>query len=130
TDETDADKERYRVCFDQASEYLRLGKLSQAMIICDELLAANPAHPLFIALKLQIENNQWQHRIDYLKDLRNQIERIPDLEWQITVLQEALVRYPNEPQLVEVYKNVKNRRDLVNYVIASARRAEGHNDYH
>ena len=128
-EETDLEKERFKTCFLQAKEYLRLGNLPQAMTICDELLAANPAHPLFIGLKLQVENQQWQQRVDYLKNLRSQIEQISDLGRQVAILQEALARYPNESQLLEVYRNVKGRRDLVNYIVGNARKAEGWEDY-
>src|SRR5579864_7853299 len=128
-DENEDEKQRYKISFDQAREYLRVGKPSQAMAICEELLSTNPAHPLFIGLKLEVENLQWQQRVDYLKELRTQLEQIPDLEWQATILQEALTRNPNEPQLLEVSRNLKGRRDLVNYIVASAKKAEDREDY-
>lgn len=128
-DETEDEKRQYRISFDQAREYLHLGKPSQAMAICEELLSTNPAHPLFLGLKLEVENQQWQQRVDYLKELRTQLEQIPDLEWQATILQQALARNPNDPQLLEISRNLKGRRDLVNYIVASARKAENREDY-
>jgi serine/threonine protein kinase len=115
---------RIHKAFQDARNYLDAGKLSQTYTICDQMLATNPGHPLFLALKLEAENREREMRLEYVQSVCARLSEVPDLERRVALMQEAATRYPGESQLMELLRNVKGSRDLVNSVIARARKAE------
>jgi serine/threonine-protein kinase len=128
-DEILADHTRTRRAFEEAKQQLERGKFAQVLAVCDQMLAMNPGHPLFIGMKLQAEDRERQMRLECVEGVCATLANVPDLERRIGILQDALNRFPGEPQLTEMLRNVKGRRDLVGALLASARKAEESGEY-
>lgn len=115
--------------FDEVSQLVAAGKVPQALTICDQMVATNPTHSQFQALKLELENRERQMRLEYVQELGARLAEIPDLEKRVALLQEAVNRYPGESQLSELLKTARGLRDLVVSWTTTARKAE-ENDEH
>ncbi len=124
-----AEHRRIQQARDEVKGHLTSGKLSQAITVCDQALAANPGFPLFEAFRLEAENRDRDSRLEYVHKVCTGHENVPDLEMRVSLLQEAITRCPGESQLTELLRNAKSRRDLINSLIAKARRAESGGRY-
>lgn len=95
-----------------------------ALVICTELLAKRPNDGAFQALKIQIEDTERQELSAYIADVSKRAEAEPDLDRRANILRDACTRYPNESQFAQQLKLVRERRDLVNSIVAKARQYE------
>src|SRR6266850_82154 len=99
-------------------------RLSEALAICDEMLALHPGHPLFEGLRLEAESKEREWRLQYIQQVYAELKNIPDPESRITHSKQALSRYPAESQLVELVRNETARREFIETQIAHARDSE------
>jgi serine/threonine-protein kinase len=95
-----------------------------AMTVCRELLAKYPNDGIFQALKIRIEDAERQELSSYIAEMSKRVEGEPDLDRRVNILREASERYPNEAQFAQQLKLVRERRDLVNSIVAKARQYE------
>jgi eukaryotic-like serine/threonine-protein kinase len=95
-----------------------------AMAICRDLLARYPNDGTFHALKIRIEDAERQELSSYIAEISKRVETEPDLDRRANILREACERYPNEVQFAQQLKTVRERRDLVNSIVAKARQYE------
>ena len=113
-----------RASFDEASENLRSGNFAHAVAICDRVLAENPTQPLFVGLKLDIENSERAQRLEYVRDVSSTVPLLPSLERQVTLLQEASQKFPQESQISDLLRSAKAKRDLIITLCQDAKKAE------
>ena len=95
-----------------------------AMTICRDLLSKYPNDGTFHALKIRIEDAERQELSSYIAEISKRVETEPDLDRRANILREACERYPNEVQFAQQLKTVRERRDLVNSIVAKARQYE------
>jgi tetratricopeptide (TPR) repeat protein len=100
-----------------------------AMAVCCDLLSKYPNDGTFHALKIRIEDAERQERSSYIADVSKRVEGEPDLDRRANILREACERYPNEVQFPQQLKTVRERRDLVNSIVAKARQYEERGQY-
>jgi tetratricopeptide (TPR) repeat protein len=103
---------------------LAAGETSKAVMVCDRMLSLHPGDRLFEGLRLEIENKEREVRLEFIRRLCAELESTPDLDARINAIQQALNRYPNESQLVQLLKNTTGRRDIFNSLISEARTEE------
>ena len=104
----------------------RLGErdFAKAMAVCDEYLAKYPGHALFQALKFDVEEQQRQQLSAYIAEVDRRVEAEPDLEKRVSILQEAASLYPEESHFERALRLMRDKRDLVNSILAKARLQE------
>jgi serine/threonine-protein kinase len=95
-----------------------------ATAVCRDLLAKYPNDGTFHALKIRIEDAERQELSSYIAEMSKRVESEPDLDRRANILREACERYPNEVQFAQQLKIVRERRDLVNSIVAKARQYE------
>src|SRR6185295_16354614 len=103
---------------------LSAGDVSDAIEICERMLAANPGNSVFEALRLEAENQEQQTRMNSINRIRADLDAVQDLDARVKVLLKAVERYPNESQLAGWLKSAKAKRDFVNGLLTRARNAE------
>lgn len=97
---------------------------ARALEICNEFLNKNPEDPMFQALKLEVEEQGRQEQSGFIAEVSRRLDAEPDLDRRVNILKEAVTRYPNEAHLQQSLRLVRERRDLVNSIVAKARQYE------
>jgi len=97
---------------------------AKALITCDRMLSLHPGDRLFEGLRLEVENKDREIRLEFIRRLSVELEKVPDLDARIEAIRQALQRYPSEAYLADLLENAIARRDLFNNVIAEARSEE------
>lgn len=125
--ESDAIKNAY----DEARRQLNLGNLDGAMALCRQYLAKYPNHALFKPLKAEVEARQPPRSptaAQAIVETERKANDEPDLERRAAILENTLRLYPAEPHLQNALQAVRDLREVVDSMIASARKyeEEGH----
>lgn len=115
--------------FEEAQRQFSEKNFSAAMAICRQLLTKYPGDGTFQALKIHIEDAERQELSSYIAGVTKRLEAEPDLERRVNIAKEAAERYPNESQFGQQLKLIRERRDLVNSIVAKARQYEERNQY-
>ena len=110
-----------RQVLEQAQHEFSEKNFQAALALCTEHLARYPHDGAFQALKIQIEDAERQTISSYIAEVTKNADAEPDLDRRANILREASERYPNEPQFAQQLKVVRERRDLVNSIVAKAR---------
>ncbi|HEX8893947.1 MAG TPA: protein kinase [Terriglobales bacterium] len=100
-----------------------------AMAVCQELITKYPNDPTFQALKIRIEDAERQGLSAYIAEVSKLVESEPDLDRRANLLKEACERYPSEVHFAQQLKLARQRRDLVNSIVAKARQYEEKGQY-
>ena len=79
---------------------------------------------MFKSLKIEVEETQRQEKSAAIAEINQRVESEADLDRKCSILKEAGERYPNEPLFQQSLKLIKERRDLVNSIVARARHFE------
>ena len=95
-----------------------------AMATCRDLLEKYPHDGMFQALKIRIEDAERQELSSYIAEVSKRVESEPDLDRRANILREACERYPADTNFAQQLKLVRERRDLVNSIVAKARQYE------
>ncbi len=107
----------------EARRHLAEQNFTKALEICQEFLAKYPGQPLFQALKFDVEEQHRQRLSSYIADVNRRLEAESDLDAKVSLVREAVARYPGEPHFERLLKLMQEKRDLVRSIVA---RAEGH----
>jgi serine/threonine-protein kinase len=99
-------------------------KFEAAKAKCNDFLMKHPNDGTFEKLKFQIEDAERQELSAYIADVSSRVELEPDLDRCVNILREACERYPAEPHFTRQLKLYRERRDLVNSIVAKARQFE------
>ncbi len=123
--EHDAIKNSYA----EARRLLEDGNFAQSLAICNEYLAKHPGNALFQALKFDVEERQRQGLSATIAQIDAKVEAEPDLERKVNILKEALDQYPGEAHFERALRLMRDKRDLVNSIVAKARNHEERNQF-
>jgi serine/threonine protein kinase len=96
----------------------------KALEICAEFLKRFPGDPLFQALRLEAEENRRQEQSSFIAEVARRADAEPDLDRRVNILKEAAERYPKETHFQQSLRLIRERRDLVNSIVAKARQCE------
>ena len=118
--EVRSEHDSVRSIFEEAQHLLSEENFAQALAICTEQIAKYPNNGTFQALKIQIEDAERQKVSAYIAMVSRNVDAEPDLDRRANILREACDRYPGEPQFAQHLKVVRERRDLVNSIVAKA----------
>jgi len=127
--EVRSERDTIHSSFEEAQRQFSEKNFSAAMTICRQLLTKYPNDGTFQALKIHIEDAERQELSSYIAEVTKRLEAEPDLERRVNIAKEAAERYPNETQFGQQVKLIRERRDLVNSIVAKARQYEERRQY-
>jgi len=107
--------------YDEARRDLSTNNFEAALGICKQNLAKYPNHALFQALKFDVEERQRQHLSEEIAETDRRVENEPDLDRRVGILDQALQQHPGEQYFERARDFVRDKRDLVNSIVAKAR---------
>jgi len=119
-----SEREAFRNGYAEARRCLEDKNFSKAMALCAEFLGKNPSDPMFLALKLEVDERERQERSAAVADVDRRVEIEADLDRKINILKEAVESYPNEPHFKEALRLVRGRRDLLDSIVNRAKQYE------
>jgi serine/threonine-protein kinase len=105
----------------EARKLLAEGKFAAALSVCDQYLSKYPEHALFQAVKFDIEEKQRQELSARIAEIDRRVEAEPNLDKRVDILKEALELHPQEPHFERALRLTREKRDLVNSIVAKAR---------
>jgi len=108
----------------EAKRHLGERNFGKALATCDAYLTKYPNHALFQALKYDIEEQQRQQLSAFIAAIDRQVEAEADLDKKVNILKEALEQNPGETHFERALRLVKDKRDLVNSIVARAHHHE------
>jgi serine/threonine-protein kinase len=107
--------------YDEARRLLSEESFEAALEMCGRYLSKYPAHALFQALKFDIEDRQRQALSSVIAATDRRVEEEPDLDRRVAILEEVLKLHPGEQHFERAIRLVRDKRDLVNSIVAKAR---------
>ncbi len=107
--------------YQEARKHLVDGNFTSALSICEQYLNKYPEHALFQALKFDVEERHRQELSSRIAEIDRSVESEPDIDRRVSILKEALRTYPGEPHFEKALRLVRDKRDLVNSIVAKAR---------
>ena len=110
--------------FGEARRLLTERNFSAALAICDTYLTKYPSHALFQSLKYDIAEQQRQELSGQIAEIHRRVEAEPDLDKRVNILKEAAERLPEEANFGPALRLMRDKRDLVNSIVAKARQHE------
>ena len=110
--------------YEEARRNLTEKNFSRALEICDEFVAKYPGDAIFQALKLEAVEQGRQELSTYIAEIGRRVDSEPDLDRKVNIFKEACERYPSELQFQQSLKLTRERRDLVQSIVAKARHYE------
>jgi len=123
-DQIRTERDAARNAYATGRRYLADKNFDKALEICNEYLNRYPTDALFQALKLEIEENKRQEYSSFLASVVQRADAEPDLDRRVNILKEAAERYPDETHFQQSLRLTRERRDLVNAIVARARQYE------
>jgi serine/threonine protein kinase len=113
----------------EARALLTERNFTAAAALCDQHLSKYPNHALFQALKFDIDEQQRQEVSGQIAEINRRVEAEPDLDRRVSILKEAADRFPGEAYFTPALRLMKDKRDLVNSIVAKARLCEEQGQY-
>jgi tetratricopeptide (TPR) repeat protein len=108
----------------EAKRLLDDQKFSQALATCNENLAKYPGDTLFQALKFDVQEKHRQAVSGRIADIDRRVEAERDLDRGVSILEEAVNENPGEIHFERALKDAREKRDMVNTIVARARGSE------
>ncbi len=121
--------EAVRNSLDQARRLLDEQNLAGALELCNEYLAKYPNHALFQALRFDVEERRRKSLSAFIAETDRRVESEPDLDKRCHMLGEALSAHPGEEHFERSLRLAKDKRNLVNSVVAKAHSQEEQGRY-
>ena len=114
--------------YSEARALQTAGNIPQALLICNENLAKYPTHALLQALKLDLEVSQRQKLSGFIAEVDRRVEAEPDLDKRLSILKEAIDKFPDVDHFQTNYRLARERRDLIESIVSKAHNfeAQGH----
>jgi serine/threonine-protein kinase len=113
----------------EARKLLAEGKFAAGLSVCDQYLSKYPGHALFQAVKFDIEEKQRQELSARIAEVDRRVEAEPNLDKRVDILKEALDLHPQEPHFERALRLTREKRDLVNSIVAKARLHEDRSQF-
>ncbi len=127
--EVRSEHDAMNTAFAEARKHLADRDFDRASTVCDAYLSKYPTNPLFQALKYDVEEQRRQELSAHIALIDRQAESEPDLEKRLSILQEAMDTHPGESHFERALRLVKDKRDLVNSIVARAHHHEEEGAY-
>ncbi|MGA9967666.1 MAG: protein kinase [Terriglobales bacterium] len=122
--EVRSEHDAMNTAYAEARRLLAERNVSKALSVCETCLAKYPTNAIFQALKYDIEEQQRQELSAFVASIDRQVEAEPDLDKRVNILKEALDLHPDETHFERALRLVKDKRDLVNSIVARAHHHE------
>jgi cytochrome c-type biogenesis protein CcmH/NrfG len=122
-----SEREAARNAYAEARKFLNEHNFTRVLETCKDYLAKHPGDPLFQALKIEAEEIQRQQQSQVVAEINRRVDAEADLDKKYNILNDAVEKYPQEPQFKASLKLVKERRDLINSIVERARQYEDRN---
>ena len=122
--EVRSEHDAMNTAYAEARKQLGERNFSKALSVCETYLAKYPTNAIFQALKYDIEEQQRQELSAFVASVDRQVEAEPDLDKRVNILKEALQLHPDETHFERALRLVKDKRDLVNSIVARAHHHE------
>ena len=122
--EVRSEHDAMNTAYAEAKKQLVDRNFGKALATCEAYLAKYPNHALFQALKYDIEEQQRQQLSAFIATVDRQVEAEADLDKRVNILKEALEQHPGETHFERALRLVKDKRDLVNSIVARAHHHE------
>ncbi len=122
--EVRSEHDAMNTAYAEARKQLAERNVSKALSVCETYLVKYPTNAIFQALKYDIEEQQRQELSAYVASVDRQVESEPDLDKRVNILKEALELHPDETHFEPALRLVKDKRDLVNSIVARAHHHE------
>jgi serine/threonine-protein kinase len=119
-----SDHDALKNAYEEARKKLGGRDFKGALAMCQEAVAKYPAHALFQALKVDIEEAQRQDMSAFVARIDRETEAEPDLDRRVSILKEALTVHPGETHFERALQLAVSKRDLVASIVAKARSYE------
>ncbi len=108
----------------EARRHLLEKNFARVLEICNETLSKHPDDTLLQALKLEAGELERQQQSALVAEVNQRVEKEPDLDKKFSILTDAIEKCPEEEQFKLSLKMVRERRDLMNSIVARARQYE------
>lgn len=128
-DQIRSERDDLHKTFADGKRALETRDFGRAFDICKDVLRRRPGDPLFQSLKIEIEDVQRQENSAAVAQFHSRVEAEPDLERKYALLKDAVKRFPNEQTFRQSLKLTRERRDLVNSIVARARHYESQGQF-
>jgi eukaryotic-like serine/threonine-protein kinase len=122
--EVRSEHDAMNTAYAEARKQLGERNFSKALSVCETYLIKYPTNAIFQALKYDIEEQQRQELSAFVASVDRQVEAEPDLDKRVNILKEALDLHPDETHFERALRLVKDKRDLVNSIVARAHHHE------
>jgi len=119
-----SDYDALNAAYESARGLMAEKKYAEALALCAQWLTRFPGHALFQALKVDVEEQQRQAQSAYVAEIGRAVEAEPDLDRRVSLLEEALSKYPGEAHFERALQLTNSKRELVNSILAKARAYE------
>ena len=116
-----SDHDALKSAYEETRKKLGARDFKGALAMCQDALAKYPAHALFQALKVDIEEAQRQDYSAFVARIDREAEAEPDLDRRVSILKEALAVHPGETHFERALQLAASKRDLVSSIVAKAR---------
>lgn len=124
-----SERDELRNAYNEGKRAIEVRDFAKALEICRTVLSRRPREPLFQALKIEAEDLQRQEDSAAIARVHSRIEAESDLDRKCVLLKDAAQQFPEEKTFQSSYKIVKERRDLVNSIVARARHYESQGQF-
>ncbi|HEY6338477.1 MAG TPA: protein kinase [Candidatus Sulfotelmatobacter sp.] len=119
--EVRSEHDSINTAYAEARKHLAERNYTKALAVCQAYLIKYPANAIFQALRYDIEEQQRQELSAFIASVDRQVDSEQDLDKRVSVLQEALSLHPGETHFERALRLTRDKRDLVNSIVARAR---------
>jgi serine/threonine-protein kinase len=124
-----SERDGIKNAYERARADMENGNFEAALSVCRQFLAKYPTHALFHSLKFDVEERSRQKLSSYIAEIDQKVEAEPDLDRRLAILDEAIERYPGEKHFERARALVRDKRELVDAIVAKARYYEEHDQF-
>jgi serine/threonine-protein kinase len=119
--EVRSEHDALNTAYAEARKQLAERSFAKALTVCQAYLAKYPTNAIFQALRYDIEEQQRQELSAFIASIDRQVDAEQDLDKRVSILQEALDLHPGESHFERALRLTRDKRDLVNSIVARAR---------
>ncbi|MCW5980951.1 MAG: protein kinase [Bryobacteraceae bacterium] len=107
--------------YSEARRLLSEDEFEAALAITKQILSKYPNHALFQALEYDIKERKSQKLSAVIAETDRRVEQEQDLDRRLAILEEVNQAYPGEKHFEQALRLVRDKRDLINSIVAKAR---------
>jgi serine/threonine-protein kinase len=119
--EVRSEHDAMNTAYAEARKQLSERNFAKALAVCQSYLVKYPNNAIFQALRYDIEEQQRQELSSFIASVDRQVDAELDLDKRVNILQEALDLHPGESHFERGLRLTKDKRDLLNSIVARAR---------